>query len=128
MSSDIVLAGRLTADPEIQFLPSGQPVVNFDIAVNERVKNKDTGEWENGDTSFYPCRAFGPMADAFAEELVRGDLFIGQGSIKIRTYEKDGQKFKIPQVTITDGGRSLKWPRKERENTETVPEFDSPPF
>lgn len=125
MPADITLAGRLTADPELKFLPSGIPVVNFDVAVNERVKNKDTGEWENGDTSFYPCQAFGPTADAIAEDLVKGDLFFGHGSIKIRTYEKDGQKFKVPQVTIADGGRSLKWPRKPRETVET---YDSPPF
>ena len=33
------IIGRLGADPEMRFTPSGQPVTNFSVATNRKYKN-----------------------------------------------------------------------------------------
>ena len=39
----VFMMGNLTRDPELRYLPSGQPVTSFSIAMN-RVYNSQTGE------------------------------------------------------------------------------------
>ena len=41
----VMLAGRLTRDPEIREVKTGTSVADIGLAVNERFKNK-SGEWE----------------------------------------------------------------------------------
>lgn len=41
----VVLLGNLTHDPELRSLPSGTAVCQLRIAVNDRVKDRTTGEW-----------------------------------------------------------------------------------
>jgi len=40
----VILVGNLTRDPEIKYIPSGTPVCEIGLAVNDRRKNQN-GEW-----------------------------------------------------------------------------------
>lgn len=56
---DITVAGTLTADPELRFLPTGAAVANFTVAANDRRFNKDTNEWEDAGATFVRAGEYG---------------------------------------------------------------------
>ena len=43
----VVISGNLTRDPDLRSTASGMPVLGFGVAVNDRRKNQQTGEWED---------------------------------------------------------------------------------
>lgn len=106
----ITIHGRFTRDPELRFSPSGTPVASLSIAENDRKKNPHTGEWEDGDPSFYSAVAFGQMAEAIAEDLLKGDAVVATGNMKMRKYtDKQGEEKTVWEVVLDDIGASLKW-------------------
>ncbi|MFN3347239.1 MAG: single-stranded DNA-binding protein [Candidatus Bipolaricaulaceae bacterium] len=42
----VILTGRLTSDPDLRYTQSGRPMLRFDIAVNRRWVNPETGQLE----------------------------------------------------------------------------------
>ena len=58
----VTVVGNLTRDPELRFTPNGTPVASFGIAVNKRIQNKSTGEWEN-DADFFNVVAWFKLAE-----------------------------------------------------------------
>lgn len=44
----VTVSGNLTRDPEVRTTASGKPVMSLGIAVNDRRRNPETGEWEKG--------------------------------------------------------------------------------
>ena len=51
----ITVIGNLTADPELRYTSSGIPVCSFRVASTPRVRNRQTGEWSDGDPLFLGC-------------------------------------------------------------------------
>lgn len=105
----IFLIGRLTRDPELRYVPSGQPVANFTLAVDRPFKNSH-GERE---TDFIDIVAWRKLADQVAQHLSKGRLVAVEGRLQIRSYEtQDGQKRKVAEV-VADAVRFLD--RKDRQ-------------
>ena len=61
----VVLVGNLTRDPELKQLPSGTSVCNLGLAVNDRVKDKTSGEWTDY-ANFFDIEAAVVEGHAFA--------------------------------------------------------------
>src|SRR4051794_10765855 len=72
MTTPIQITGNLTRDPELQARASGRFVARFDVAVNSRRRDPATQQWVDGETTFYPCTAWGEVAQNVAESLTRG--------------------------------------------------------
>lgn len=110
MSTPVNLTGRLTGDPELRYAPTGTAVARFTVVTSRRVKNQQTGDWEDADTSFWDCVAFKQMAENIAESLTRGAAVMVTGKMSQRTWEdKEGQKRKSFEVTADEVGPSLRW-------------------
>lgn len=77
--------GRLGADPETRYLPSGDPVVSFRIAVGWKSKDKEGTEW-------IPITAFGKLAEICGQYLQKGSQVHIAGRWKTDEYEKNGEK------------------------------------
>lgn len=101
--------GTLTADPELRFTPSGAAVANVNIAFNSRKKNNQTGEWEDGDTTFLRGSIWKEYAENVAETLTKGDKVFVTGTLKQREYEKDGQKRTVYELNIDEIGPGLRF-------------------
>ena len=74
MSSSInivAVSGNLTRDASLRRTNSGMAVLEFSVAVNERRKNRQTGEWEES-PSYVDCTMFGDRAERIAEYLTKG--------------------------------------------------------
>jgi len=99
----IILIGRLTRDPELRYVPSGQPVASFTLAVDRPFVNQQ-GERA---TDFIDIVAWRRLAEQVTQHLNKGRLVAVEGRLQIRSYEtQDGQKRKVAEV-VADAVRFL---------------------
>lgn len=87
----VIATGNLTRDPELRTTVSGTPVMGFGIAINDRRKNSQTGEWEDY-PNFVDCTVFGNRADALSKFLRKGMKVAIEGKLRWSQWERDGQK------------------------------------
>lgn len=111
LTTAITIAGNLTKDPELRKLPDGKAVVNVSVAVNNRVFNRDTKEWEDGDAVFWRGAAFGNLAEHIGHSLKKGDRVLIYGSVKANSWtDKDsGVQRTEKEIMIDDLGLSLQF-------------------
>jgi single-strand DNA-binding protein len=105
------LSGNLTRDPELRFTQTGRPVTSFSVAVNERVKNEETGEWEDTEPEFFNCTAWGQQAENVAEYLGKGDRIVAVGFFQDRTFlnKRTNERQTVTEFTAKDIGPSMLW-------------------
>lgn len=105
----ITVVGNLTSDPELRFTPSGAAVANFTIASTPRTFDRQANEWKDGETLFLRASIWREAAENVAESLTKGTRVIAQGALKMRAYEKDGQKRTSTELDVHEIGPSLKY-------------------
>lgn len=103
----MTLAGALTATPELRFTESGDAVANFTVATNSRRYDKKADKWVDNDAMFMRCSAWRALGEHVAESLNKGDRVIVTGSLRQRSYEKDGEKKTVFELQVTEVGASL---------------------
>ncbi|HET6482315.1 MAG TPA: single-stranded DNA-binding protein [Actinoplanes sp.] len=109
-STVITVIGNLTDNPELRFTPAGVPMARFTVAVNPRVFDKATGEWRDGEASFYNCTAWRQLAENTAQSLSRGIRVIVTGTIAQQRWETDqGEKRSAFAVTAEAVGPDLSY-------------------
>lgn len=85
----VILIGRMVADPELKYTPSGVAVCSFRIAVNRRFKSQN-GENE---ADFFDVVAWRQSAEFAANYLTKGRLVAVEGRLQQRSWvQQDGQK------------------------------------
>jgi|APLak6261702949_1056265.scaffolds.fasta_scaffold30716_1 single-strand DNA-binding protein len=85
----VILIGNLGRDPEVRYLPSGEPVANITIATSSKYKNK-TGDMVE-ETEWHRVTFFGKLAEIVGQYLKKGRPVYVEGRIKTRKYtDKDG--------------------------------------
>ena len=88
----VMIIGNLGRDPEMRYTPTGKPVTQFSVAVNQSTKNQQTGEWIE-ETDWFRVSVFGDRAERAAEQLRKGNRVFVEGRFKTREFEgNDGQK------------------------------------
>lgn len=83
-----IVCGNMGRDPEMRYLPNGDAVANFSVAVTEKFKSKD-GEAKES-TTWYRINAFGKLAEICGQYLKKGASVLIDGRMQMRKYEKDG--------------------------------------
>lgn len=96
-------AGNLTRDAELRSLPSGTPLIEFGLAVSERKKNQQTGEWED-DPVFLDCTMYGNRAERVCQYLAKGTKVSIDGRLRYSTWQdkETGQKRSKVDVVVND--------------------------
>jgi single-strand DNA-binding protein len=108
MLNRVILIGRLVADPELRYTPSGVPVANMRIAV-DRPKSKEATERQ---TDFVNLVAWRQRAEFAANYLTKGRLIAVEGRLQIRQWQtQDGQKRTTAEV-VCDNLQGLDRPRE----------------
>ncbi len=88
----IILIGRLTASPELRYLPDGRPVVRFRLAV-DRPRRSGDGGTSRQEADFFNVVVFSGQAEAAARYLEKGRLVAVDGRMQIREYQdRDGAR------------------------------------
>ena len=87
----VIISGNLTRDSELRHTAGGMPVLGFGMAVNDRRKNQQTGEWEDY-PNFVDVTVFGTRAEGLAQYLKKGGKVAVEGKLRWSQWERDGQK------------------------------------
>jgi single-strand DNA-binding protein len=113
----VVVVGNLTDDPELRFTPQGVAVANFRLAVSRRVKD-ESGQWRDGETSFFRVSCWRQLAENVAESLTRGSRTMVTGRLRMRQWEtQEGEKRSVVEIEADEVGPSLKWATAKVEKT-----------
>ena len=81
----VILIGRLTRDPEMRSLPSGQPVASFGLATSRFFVDKSGQKQE--ETQFHNIVLFGRLAEIASQYLKKGSLAMIEGRIRTRNWQ-----------------------------------------
>lgn len=95
------ISGNLTRDPELRATASGMPVMSFGVAVNDRRRNSNTGEWEDP-PNFIDCTMFGTRAESVSRFLSKGSKVAIEGKLRWSSWERDGQKRSKLEVIVDE--------------------------
>lgn len=86
----VIVAGNLTRDPELRETRDGLQILSFGVAVNDRRKNQQTGQWEDY-ANFVDCTMFGNRAASVARFLSKGAKVAIEGKLRWSQWQaKDG--------------------------------------
>jgi single-strand DNA-binding protein len=81
----VIIAGNLTRDPELRYLPKGTAVAQFALAVNRTWKS-ESGESKE-EVNFIEIEAFGRQAEVIAQYMRKGRPLLVEGRLKQDTWE-----------------------------------------
>ena len=96
------ISGNLTRDPELRATGGGMQVLRFGVAVNDRARNQQTGEWEDR-PNFVDCVVFGNRADALSRLLSKGSKVAIEGKLRYSSWEtQDGQRRSKLEVVVDE--------------------------
>lgn len=85
----VILVGNLGKDPEIRYMPSGDPIANVTIATSSKYKGKDGNMVE--ETEWHRVTFFGKLAEIVGQYMKKGKSIYIEGRLKTRKYtDKDG--------------------------------------
>jgi len=95
----VILIGRLVADPELKYTPSGIATCSFRIAVDRRFKSA-SGERQ---TDFINIVTWRQQAEFVANYMSKGRLVAVHGTLQVRSWvQQDGQKKFFTDVVAED--------------------------
>ncbi len=131
----LIIAGNLCRDPQLSYLPSQTPVVEFSVATNRTFKKTDGSKGE--EAAFVEVKAFGKVAENLNKYFKKGSPIFLIGRVKFDSWTgKDGSKrsklymmaenFQFVGSSSTgDSGAS----QGQRESSGSQPQQDDdPPF
>lgn len=95
------ISGNLTRDPETRVTQGGTQILTFGMAVNDRKRNPQSGEWEDV-PNYIDCVVFGNRADALSKLLAKGMKVAVEGKLRWSQWEKDGQKRSKIEVVVDE--------------------------
>lgn len=88
----VFISGNLTRDAELRQTSGGMQVLRFGVAVNDRAKNQQTGQWEDR-PNFVDCVAFGARAEGLARVLRKGMRVAVDGQLRYSSWQaQDGSR------------------------------------
>lgn len=98
----VLISGNLTRDPETRRTAGGTAVLSFGVAVNDRAKNQQTGEWEDR-PNFVDCVMFGTRAEAVSRYISKGSKVAIEGKLRWSQWQaQDGSKRSKLEVIVDE--------------------------
>ncbi len=110
----VILAGRLTRDPEVRALPSGQSVTSFGLATDRFYTDK--ADQKQQQTEFHNIVLFGKLAEIASKYLNKGALVLIEGRLQTRNWQ-DSAGNRRSRTEIV-GERIQLGPKSARAQTE----------
>lgn len=97
----VIISGNLIRDAELRSTSGGTAVLSFGVAVNDRRRNQQTGEWEDC-PNFIDCTMFGPRAEALARYFSKGVKVAIEGRLRWSQWEVEGRKRSKIEVIVEE--------------------------
>jgi single-strand DNA-binding protein len=89
----VTLTGYVTSEPKLW--RAGQaltPVAKIRVGSTPRRLDRRTGEWQDGETSYYTVKCWRKLAENVNSCLRKGDMVIVRGKFRTRTWVDDEQR------------------------------------
>lgn len=100
----ITVIGNAVDDPELRFTPGGAAVANLRIASTARKFNRQTNQFEDGDSLYLGVTCWKGHAENVAETVRRGMRLIVTGHLRQKQYEKKdgtrGSSYEIAEAEV----------------------------
>lgn len=127
------ITGNLTRDPELRATAGGTQMLAFGVAVNDRRRNQQTGEWEDF-PNFVDCIVFGSRAEAVSRFLSKGSKVAIEGKLRFSSWEtKEGQRRSKLEVVVDEvefmsrpQGQQVTSPAAEAAKVADTPAYGTP--
>lgn len=127
------ISGNLTRDPELRVTAGGTQMLAFGVAVNDRRKNQQTGEWEDV-PNFVDCIVFGSRAEAVSRFITKGSKVAIEGKLRFSSWEtKEGGRRSKLEVVVDEidfmswaGGQQVTSPAAEAAKVADTPAYGTP--
>ena len=126
------ITGNLTRDPELRATAGGTQMLAFGVAVNDRRKNQQTGEWEDV-PNFVDCIVFGSRAEAVSRFISKGSKVAIEGKLRYSAWEtKEGQRRSKLEVIVDEidflsrQGQQVTSPAAEAAKVADTPAYGTP--
>lgn len=97
----VIISGNLTREPQLRRTQSGMAILGFGVAVNDRRKDPQSGEWSDY-ANFVDCTMFGNRAESLSNYLSKGMKVAIEGKLRYSTWERDGQKRSKLEVVVDE--------------------------
>ncbi|HLI37872.1 MAG TPA: single-stranded DNA-binding protein [Streptosporangiaceae bacterium] len=104
----VTLTGYVVSEPKLRFVNGGTPVVNLRVGSTSRKIDRATGEWRNGETSYFTVACWRTLASNVASCLRKGEPIVVRGRFRSSTYEdKEGRSHVFVDIEADTVGHDL---------------------
>jgi single-strand DNA-binding protein len=98
----VCITGNLTRDPELRSTAGGMAILKMGIAVNDRRKNSQSGEWEDV-PNFFDVVLFGARGESVSRFLSKGSKVAIEGKLRWSQWETpEGDKRSKVEIVADD--------------------------
>ena len=118
------ISGNIGKDPELRQTQGGTQVLTFSLAVSDRKRNPQSGEWEEV-TNWIPCVVFGNRAESLSRFLSKGMKCAVEGKLRQSSYkDKSGQNRSkieviVDEVEFMSGSKAQNQPQNQQTDNYT---------
>lgn len=129
--NNVTLIGRLTRDPELRYIPSGQPVSTFTLAVDKGLSREKKQEMESKNqptADFIRVVVWGKQAENCANYLVKGRLVGVQGRIQTSSYNDNTGNKRYSTDVVASQVEFLEWGDNNNRQPSSGGGFDNSSF
>ncbi|MFT6882574.1 MAG: single-strand DNA-binding protein [Marinoscillum sp.] len=100
LKNSVQLIGRLGNDPQVKSFESGKRMASFSLATNETYVN-NKGE-KVDETIWHNIVVWGKKVDVVESYLKKGSEVAIQGKLINRSYEANGEKKYITEISLNE--------------------------
>ena len=116
----VVIKGRLTRPAELKYTQGQRPFVNFSLAVNDSIKNTNTGEWENR-PSFFDVTVWGKYGESVAKYMTKGREVLVTGRLRQERWQGNDGKTQTRVCVISENMELLRESKGTKQAEELTP-------
>lgn len=114
-----IISGNLTKDVELRSTATGTSILNFSVAVNDRVKDPQTQEWKDK-PNFIDCVMFGKRALSLSKMMRKGMKVVVDGRLSYSSWENEqGKKRSKIEVVANE----VELPPKNASQSQQQPSY-----
>ena len=132
-----IIIGRLGNDPEMRYMPNGEPVANLSIATSETWNDKNTGE-KREKTEWHRVVAYRRTAEIIGQYTRKGSKLYVEGKLQTRKWTDNNGVDRYTTEIIADsvqlldsrrddqGGQQGYQQRQQQPQQNNAPQYNPP--
>lgn len=105
------ITGNVVADVEPRISQAGKAWCSVRVASTPREKDRQSGEWRDGESMFVSIALFGDYADHAVQSLTKGVRVTATGKLRQRSYtdNQGAERVSVELYDVEAIGPELRW-------------------